>query len=325
MKKTFAIILASLSMLGVHGQEKMSFFNFEDKWNEYQLKESEKPRFLHRIFKDSVSVEEMKEAFLKYKDVPKNKRKSDVEYDTVALVMSPYSVMIESPQRRHPQKEVRECRAVWHFSNSKRLIGDLIDKNGESRKDLVEQLNKDYSTWLDGDMVTLNSIQWYMGFMVSPQASLRIYDKGEIVCGEYVSSLPESDFFSFASESNYMLMDYPDWTIRLNDGARLLGVLHNMQSNPYLHRFERTFSVLLHSNLPGNVDKKAYTIELLEPKDADGETMRQFKEFKEFVERIPKGAFKPYYTTDFRIMTGRYYRVTVNKCGWLVEDYFSIN
>ncbi len=53
--------------------------------------------------------------------------------------------------------------------------------------------------------------------------------------------------------------------------------------------------------------------------------MKLFEDFKKFVERLPEGAFKPYYTTDFRIMTGRYYRVTVNKCGWLVEDYFGIN
>jgi hypothetical protein len=54
-------------------------------------------------------------------------------------------------------------------------------------------------------------------------------------------------------------------------------------------------------------------------------TATLFQNFKGFVERIPAKAFMPYYTTDFRIMTGRYYRVTVNKCGWLVEDYFSIN
>ena len=43
-----------------------------------------------------------------------------------------------------------------------------------------------------------------------------------------------------------------------------------------------------------------------------------------FVENIPLGAFAPYFTTDMRVMTGRYYRVTVNKCGWLVEDYLNL-
>ena len=57
----------------------------------------------------------------------------------------------------------------------------------------------------------------------------------------------------------------------------------------------------------------------------DKETAELFQNLKSFVERIPAKAFKPYYTTDFRIMTGRYYRVTVSKCGWLVEDYLSIN
>lgn len=41
--------------------------------------------------------------------------------------------------------------------------------------------------------------------------------------------------------------------------------------------------------------------------------------------KLPQGTFRPYYTTDFRILPARYYRVTVNKCGWLVEDYMVIN
>ena len=44
-----------------------------------------------------------------------------------------------------------------------------------------------------------------------------------------------------------------------------------------------------------------------------------------FVEKLPYNTFRPLYTADFRILTGRYYRVTVNKCGWLVEDYLDIN
>lgn len=44
-----------------------------------------------------------------------------------------------------------------------------------------------------------------------------------------------------------------------------------------------------------------------------------------FVEKLPYNTFRPLYTADFRILTGRYYSVTVNKCGWLVEDYLVIN
>jgi len=33
---------------------------------------------------------------------------------------------------------------------------------------------------------------------------------------------------------------------------------------------------------------------------------------------------QPYFTTDLRQMTGRYYRVTVDKCGWLIDDYLNL-
>ena len=68
----------------------------------------------------------------------------------------------------------------------------------------------------------------------------------------------------------------------------------------------------------------SYSLELLEPQEPDGETQKLFEDLKDFVEQIPSKAFAPYFTTDLRQMTGRYYRVTVNKCGWLVEDYLNL-
>ena len=52
--------------------------------------------------------------------------------------------------------------------------------------------------------------------------------------------------------------------------------------------------------------------------------MKLFDDLKEFVERIPSKAFAPYFTTDLRQMTGHCYRVTVDKCGWLIEDYLNL-
>jgi len=52
--------------------------------------------------------------------------------------------------------------------------------------------------------------------------------------------------------------------------------------------------------------------------------VKLFDDLKEFVERIPSKAFAPYFTTDLRQMTWRYYRVTVDKCGWLIEDYLNL-
>ena len=54
-------------------------------------------------------------------------------------------------------------------------------------------------------------------------------------------------------------------------------------------------------------------------------TQSAFGKMQWFVRKLPYGTYRPLYTTDFRILTGRYYRVTVNRCGWLVEDYMDIN
>ena len=70
--------------------------------------------------------------------------------------------------------------------------------------------------------------------------------------------------------------------------------------------------------------KELLTIDLLLPNNPDKETENLFMSLKDFVESLPSKSFAPYYTTDLRLMTGRYYKVTVNKCGWLIQDYLDL-
>ena len=70
--------------------------------------------------------------------------------------------------------------------------------------------------------------------------------------------------------------------------------------------------------------KVTYTLELLLPDNPDKETDALFMSLKRFVESLPSNSFAPYFTTDMRLMTGRYYKVTVNKCGWLIQDYLDL-
>lgn len=66
--KNLVLLLALLPMSKVQGQ--ISFDYLGEKWNDYQMCSSCDLTSLHRNhFKDSVSVNEMKDAFLKNKDI----------------------------------------------------------------------------------------------------------------------------------------------------------------------------------------------------------------------------------------------------------------
>jgi hypothetical protein len=321
--KLFVITLALLSVSSVFGQ--VSFDYFGDKWVEY-LQRTERDLVLlhHNHFNDSVDVAEMKEAFFKNKD-QRFKQSPFEGFDSVVHRPLGAHVMLLSPLRRHPQKEIRECRGVWSSFGGFSLLELLDKKDGTPQQGLFEKLNSDKTRkWLDGEVITLRTPRWYMGFVVSPSPHSEIYEEGKLVGRASCGFWSTSDFFSFASLSEYVLYD-GDWDDKVSDGAKLLGVLHGIRSSANLTRPERTFSVLLYEKPKAKDSKVTYTLELLEPEKPDEVTTKLFQNFKGFVERIPAKAFMPYYTTDFRIMTGRYYRVTVNKCGWLVEDYFSIN
>ena len=328
MKRNFkhlVLLLALLPMSKVRGQ--ISFDYLGEKWNDYQMRSSCDLTSLHRNhFKDSVSVKEMKDAFLKNKDVRFDKSPYE-GFDSVVYIGGyGKNVMLISPLKNNSQKKVSECRGVWSWVGRYKLL-ELRDKNGVPQTKLLEKLNSDTSQkWLDGEVLTLGEPRWYMGFAVSPRINWDLYNEGKLVVRLGYSPNSEPNFFSYANLTK-RVMD-GDWYTSVDAGAKLLGVLHGMQSSANLGKAERTFSVLLYERPMYKSSKNRntpYTLELLEPGNPDKETAELFQNLKSFVERIPAKAFKPFYTTDFRIMTGRYYRVTVSKCGWLVEDYLSIN
>ncbi len=321
--KLLVLLLALFPISSAYSQRSFDFFNsFGKRWNEYLLHSSTDLTSLQRRhFKDSVSVEEMKEAFFKNKDTRFSKSVYE-GFDSVVYLGADYgeNLMLISPLKRHPNKEVRECRGVW---GGKCRLLDLHDKNGVSQKKLLEKINNDEQRkWLDGDVLKLAEPRWYMGFIVSPNPHWDIYEEGNLKVSIRQPFYGGFDFFTFASVTKLVLDG--DWTSKIDAGAKLIGAMHGVQSSANLCTPERTFSVLLHEKPRPKGKSSAwaeYTLELLEPETPDKETEALFQDFKKFVEGIPAKAFKPYYTTDFRIMTGRYYRVTVNKCGWLVEDY----
>lgn len=319
--KLFFILIATLFPIsGMYGQMKFDYLS--ERWEEFQQRSASDLNSLHRNhFNDTVTVEEMREAFFKYKD--QHPRQSPYEGFDSVIHIGGYgkNVMLISPLARHPQKKVRECRGVWAWMGYYKLL-ELQDKDGAPQHQLLKKLNSDKrQKWLDGEVLKLGEPRWYMGFIVSPRPNWDIYDEGKLVARIGYSQHYDPDFFSYANLTKSVLDG--DWHSCIDAGAKLLGALHGMQSSVNLSKPEKAFSVLLYED--SKLFSTPYTLELLEPGNPDKETIELFQSFKNFVERLPAKAFKPYYTTDFRMMTGRYYRVTVNKCGWLVEDYFSLS
>ena len=322
MRKTLFLLLTIIYTYVAHGQRDF-FPNLQEKWTEYRSGCRGIRQLERAHFNDSVSTEEMKEAFYKYKDTVFSTKPDYEGLDTVENLLSNSSAIMLSPLKRHPKKEIRECKGYW-FSYNHYKLGRLWDRKGRLRKDLVQELNDTREEWLDGEIIELSEPRWYMGFLGSPWPHQVIFIKGKWVGGEGAGP----DFFSYSRLSHPHYSYRSSWYDFIDDGARLLGQLHGMYSDANLYHEERTFSVLLYDNseqLKSRDRDTPYRLVLLEPQEPDEETKALFDDFKKFVERIPARAFKPFYTTDFRIMTGRYYRVTVNKCGWLVEDYLTIN
>lgn len=315
--------LAIVASTSLHAQNLFSYWG--ERWNDYLHTPESNLTFLHkRFFKDTVTVAEMKEAFVKYKGVTCEKSLYEGG-DSVNFPVEGHgrSVMLVSPLQRHPDRTVRACRGIWACASPRYQLLDVVDKNGQSQKKLLEKLNGDETKrWLDGEILRLEEPRWYMGFVVSPCVYWECYDEGKPLA-DVNTSANRPDFFSYAEVTSSWIGGY--WDRNLQAGARLLGAMCGLEYSPLSDgQAECVFSVLLYQKPMAKgkkCEEKPYTLELLEPESADNGTLRLFHDMKRFVEALPDQTFKPYYTTDFRIMNGRYYRVTVNRCGWLIEDY----
>ncbi len=265
--------------------------NLDKAWDEYRYHARYSPYALKwRFFRDTISVNEMKEAFLKYKDVTLHKSPY-AGFDTI-MTTKGKAVILRSPMRDVPLKDIF-AKPKW-------------------RKKLT------------GDIVYLAHPHPYMGFIVSPYAFYEVYQGGKLVGQDGKYHDGGADFFSYAQQATSTL--HGEWNDSIESGARLMGAMIGLSEGIQAGRPERIFSVLLHRKAEQTYPtREEYTIDLLLPENPDQQTLTDFLVMKGYIEKLHYNSFKPYYTTDFRLLLGRYYRVTVNRCGWLVEDYMNIN
>ena len=231
-----------------------SNYNLDRVWYQYQYRSKDDMYLMReRYFRDTISVDEMKEAFRANKDKRFN----------------------YSPYQGHD--------SIFTFR------GNLLNLVRPRAKGLP--LNKFYwnprrtkeeTRLLDGDLVFLKYPRHYMGYVVSAQPFMETFDKGRILGREGILMLGEASFFSQAQQ----VVGYLDgtWESHLRGGTILMGILMGKDEPPQPNRPERTFSVLLYEKPRG---QQGYAVALLEPDDPDKETIKDFQWMKQFVERLP--------------------------------------
>lgn len=293
-------------------------------WMEYEQNTGGSQVRSH-FFNDTVSVEEMTAAFYKHKDTRFKESPYACADSVVYNVIRGSNLLLTSPLRRHADRQLQNMRGVWNWGTHRFTLLELRDKNGNPQPKLLKKTNEKLAKskdWQEGDFVALRCPQHYMGFIVSPRISVVSYNSSSRIVGGNSTVRCHADFFSYASFSNTL---DGDWQSKVQSGAALLGKCLTFYTNFTSEATpERSFSVLLYQTPESSNLEKEYTLKLLLPEQPDKETENAFISMKRFVENLRHNAYNPFYTADFRLMTGRYYHVTVNKCGWLVKDYMTL-
>lgn len=280
--------------------------------SDYYYKSKEDYSRMKHLFRDSVSVEEMKAAFYAHHEDTATPPSPYIGRDSVVGVGE--YMILQSPLQECPIREARNLRGKWMYYGPLKLIG-LSTSDGEKRADILERINKKHpqlAGWFEGDVVMLRYPSYYMGFILSPYPMMLTYGQKRLL--HNTSYYGPTDYFS--------TIGFPcsneDWKEEVSYGAYYLGQALN-ERHPLLHSWlltgKRSFSVLLY-------DKGGdYDLELLLPRNPDAETLNLFDTMQHFVRRLQRNLFKPYYTSDMRLFAGRYYRVECDRRGWYIEDY----
>ena len=321
---TFGFALSCMNVFAQDGinENRLPKAHFEKQWNRYEkVISSGRNSFISYHFRDTVSIDEMVEAFRANKD----KRSSSSPYaghdSIVHGIFGPY-VMLNSPLKNCPVKEAQTMRGVWVLGPSGITLQGVQDPQGTMRPEIMEKVEKKPKDWRKGDYMLLRNPMHYMGYVVSPCAVVQTRDENRLVGSTPTIQRP-ADFFSFQGSCS---LD-GEWDSGIKGGGEVFGKYLTFYEtyNPCRYSTEKVFSVLLYQKPESISTEKEYTLKLLEPENPDEKTEKAFKVLKYFVEHLQYNAFNPLYTTDYRLFLGRYYRVTVNKCGWLLEDYMTIN
>ena len=274
-----------------HAQWDWCKMDLENTWSEYKcISNTDLTVAEWKFFRDTVTVDEMKAAFLENHDKP-GYTSPYVGFDSIETPGDKSLVLKIWPEGTQPE--------------------ELYNRKNEKRP-------------LTGAALLLHNPQNYMGFIVSPYPTYEAFQKGKLIahCGTPYGG--GADYFSYAQQT--IKKHNGVWSDSIASGAKLMGTILQLDGTFKQDSRECTFSVLVYEkrDKDGRHYPK-YEAELLLPEKPNPPVGIYLLSFNWFVENFPYQTFKPYYTSDGRILLGRYYRVTVNRCGWLVEDYMDIN
>ena len=277
-----------------------------------------------RLFQlDTVSWEEMREHYDRYVDAvpPANIYAGK---DSVGGIWT--MLMVRSPLERAPLKEARAARGIWLYpplqlveiqnsegQKDEKLFDRLLKKvpNKSVYKNIYQKKDSKqiYPEWYDGPLTLLNNPLYYMGFIVSGEPSFFYFNHGR---PEYITEITRApDFYS----SLPIIFD-GTWASGISDGMYQFSMAasSSLQGNPGPKAVR--FTWMLTIDTQGKQDAV-----LLSPKNPDRDTKMAFNRLQSFVRNLRAGMFQVLYTSDGRILPGRYIKALYDERGWWFEDF----
>lgn len=281
---------------------------------------------LARMFRlDTVSLAEMRAHYEQYANAapPANVYAGK---DSVGGIWN--MLLVRSPLADAPVKEARSGRGVWKFPplQLKGIQGDksagstfdrLVKKYAVKSRDAKQGNSASsaaYPGWFSGPLVLLANPVYDMGFIVSGAPWFLSYEEGSLQYSTYIQGAP--DFYSYLSRRG-ALDGY--WHSGIAAGMYQFSLAASSQLPPAAGQQPVRFTWLLTIDAHGRQDAQ-----LLAPKSPDEATRQAFERLRTFVQKLRSGLFHEFYTSDGRVLPGRYIQALYDERGWQFQDLMTL-
>ena len=276
---------------------------------EYYYQTKEQNPVIELVFGKRVPIEELCDSFY-----AKNKNNDIIpaNFDVVNGLFD--GILIESPLKKCKNKLLRKSHGTWLYYGpvflKKAKIGNKQINLRKVKK--YEKLEK----WYNGDFCVLAWPKYYVGYMMSPHFHLKRYWKGRMVHSESYGHTTDI----FASIINNHICG--TWQDEIKDSDEQF----SKELTSYLFNdMERishntTLSLLLYQK-----EDDTYDATLLLPLQPNNEVLNLFERIRDYVNQLPINSFRPFYTTDKRIITGRFYKINISKNGVKITNYLVLD
>lgn len=284
-----------------------------------------------------LSIDEMISIFYKYSN--KNILCDSLFFDPfVGYTEIGISIVVDTPLKNYSDTIIRNCHAKWRISHKNKedilylekiLPIGITPKEAEKRYAIIQNMYGKYDTysgvfgipakWFTGKITILNCPRKIFNETVAKDGFILTLKDGGIISRELIhlkEGLYESSCHA-TKGGGILITEDGCWWQHISINTDSLNNAVNKGFHSSKNDILKDYSFLLIIN-PSSGKLSLHPLWQKQPNTVD---IKNIDYLKKIIEQLPAWSYGPLITANKKLMYGRYFKASLSKTGWKLEDY----